>query len=388
MGKLQRIQRAAMVVAVAWLATGTYSSLASAVLPTLQGVTGPGLASVSTLPKAVWWLNLPTEYDVVPDPPQTGPAPNSVLSSTTSYRTVSTPVWSNVTHYARYWATSGYWATGWRWVKGIWVRSNTEYPPPPKTPDVWNPYYHDCGWRAQSIAWHWPYHAPVPPGQTACWQFGWYAKPVPGHWQSYRYWVNTSHWQSYRYWVNTSHWQWYYYTIRQITGYTTTKVPVVTTVTATNVRILSESLASVWPEVVTADHQLIQGYTCFTPTTPLYSSLAPGFPDYSLHPRLYTGFFYAEHICSFDPARFNDLMFEDWVVTHQPVNLVITPTWNVTISYTKVTTVSGTVISSVPETASAAITGTPHVGPALPIKAILGVPCVVFDGQRSCSSPM
>ncbi len=293
------------------------------------------------------------------------------------------------TVYSGYWAPASYWHGGYwtcvynpdgyggpcfmgrQWVSGYWVYYyqwiNTSY----------TQYY---SYWVSTAHWASDYHWI----STAHWQTYSYWVNT-SHWQSYQYWVNTSHWQSYQYWVNTSHWQTYTYYVWQVVGYNTSAESVVTKVTDSNIHLSNETLLGVQPEIKnTTTGQIVDGSFCSTPTTPLIPPTSPSFPDYSGSPWEYANFFSGQGICNVNPGILPTTTFDQWAVAQQSVQLVLVPSWSATVSYNKVTTVNGSVTSSVPVTKVETITGTPYTSSAMPTKYLVGISCAVQNGIPYC----
>jgi hypothetical protein len=315
-----------------------------------------------------------------------------------------------------WWAETGYWATGQTWVAtGHWAWGETTIYGGyyscgnnyvggyggqwgsggsyinvcqwiPTVSYQWNRYWVSGGYWEPWSYWvstaHWAsdYHWI----STAHWQSYSYWVNT-SHWQSYQYWVNTSHWQSYQYWINTSHWQTYTYYVWQIVGYNTSVVSVVTTVTDRNIHLSNETLLGVQPEIEnTTTGQIVDGSFCSTPTTPLIPPTSPSFPDYSGSPWEYANFFSGQDICNVNPGILPTTTFDQWAVAQQSVQLVLVPSWSATVSYNKVTTVNGSVTSSVPVTKTETITGSPYTSSAMPTRYLVGISCAVQNGQPYC----
>ena len=404
---------------------------------------GPGIQGASMFPNNAMWVNTPTEYNVVPQAGGSGQIPNQVVSTNTTNETVTTPVYGNVAYQGQEWVNSGYWATGQTWVSSgywatgqTWVNSgywqlhtwwaetgywqvgwHTVYSGYWAPASYWQPGYWTCVYNPngnggpcfmgrQWVSGYWVYYyqwintsytqyysywvstahwaSDYHWISTAHWQYYSYWVNT-SHWQSYQYWVNTSHWQSYQYWVNTSHWQTYTYYVWQIVGYNTSVVPVVTKVTDSNIHLSNETLLGVQPEIKnTTTGQIVDGSFCSTPTTPLIPPTSPSFPDYSGSPWKYANFFWGQNICNVNPGILPTTTFDQWAVAQQSVQLVLIPSWSATVSYNKVTTVNGSVASSVPVTKTETITGTPYTSSAMPTKYLVGISCAVQNGQPYC----
>ena len=389
---------------------------------------GPGIQGASMFPNNAMWVNTPTEYNIVPQAGGSGHIPSQVVSTKTSNGTVITPVYGDVAHQGQQWVSSGYWATGQYWVSSgywatgqYWVSSgywatgqqwvNSGYW---ATGQQWvsSGYwatggYWVSGYWAQGSYYKWlPGHWDCTFSFGICWYRSWepgsyglfyYSYWVSGywqsyqywvdtsHWQSYQYWVNTSHWQSYQYWVNTSHWQTYTYYVWQIVGYNTSVISVVTKVIDSNIHLSNETLLGVQPEIKnTTTGQVVDGSFCSTPTTPLIPPTSPSFPDYSGSPWKYSNFFSGQNICNVNPGILPTTTFDQWAVAQQSVQLVLIPSWSATVSYNKVTTVNGSVTSSVPVTKTETITGTPYTSSAMPTKYLVGISCAVQNGKPYC----
>ena len=401
-----RLHRKMLLSMVLMVLAGTLSfpAVASASAINLNGQ-APGIQSVSSFPNYAAWVNTPTELSVVPQGAKTGPLPGQVVNTTTTYKTVTQPVYGQVAHQGQTWVNSGYWATGWYWANtGYWATgwywANTGYW---ATGWYWaNTGYWATGWNyVRSGYWHtyWfrncyaagPYRVPVCNWywgrtwvNTSHWQsYNYWVNT--SHWQSYNYWVNTSHWQSYNYWVNTSHWQPYTYNVNQIVGYRTIQVPVVTTVAQSNINVSNESLLGVWTEVQnTSNGQRIYGEFCNTPTTPLIPPTSPNFPNYSGSPWDYSNFFGSQGICYINASAEDSGLFDSWAVAQQSVQLIITPGWRATVTFNQVTTVNGVVTSSSPVTQTQTITGPAITGPVIPTRYLVGVACAVQNGRSYC----
>ena len=426
------------------LASLVFSPTAYAATLNLNG-SGPGIQGASMFPNNAMWVNTPTEYNVVPQAGGSGHIPGQVVSNTTSYQTVITPVYGNVAYQSQQWVTSGYWATGQTWVSsGYWATGqrwvNSGY---------WqlHTWWAETGYWATGQTWvatgHWAWAETTIYGGywtevcgnnwvggygvnwgsggsyiNVChrgqwiptvsyswsryWVGGGYWQPwsywvstahwasdyhwiSTAHWQSYSYWVNTSHWQSYQYWVNTSHWQTYTYYVWQVVGYNTSAESVVTKVTDSNIHLGNETLLGVQPEIKnTTTGQIVDGSFCSTPATPLIPPTSPSFPDYSGSPWEYANFFSGQNICNVNPGIMPTTTFDQWAVAQQSVQLILVPSWSATVSYNKVTTVNGSVTSSVPVTKVEAITGTPYTSSAMPTKYLVGISCAVQNGQPYC----
>ena len=409
----------------------SFASPAAAATLNLNG-TGPGIQSISSYPNNAMWVNTPTEYNVVPQAGGGGPIPEQVVSSTTSQQTVITPVYGNVAYQGQtwvnsgyygtgqtwvssgyyttgqtwvnsgyfitftWWAATGYWQVGWYWVNsGYWATGWSpgyeQWDFGPDAMGYWVPghsyqyWVSTSGWQYYS---YWVSTAHWASDQhwisTAHWQYYSYWVNT-SHWQSYQYWVDTSHYQSYTYWVDTSHYQSYTYYVWQVVGYSTSVVPVVTKITDSNINLSNESLLGVQPEIKnTTTGQIIDSSFCTTPTTLLIAPTSSAFPDYSGSPWQYANFFSGQDICNINPGIMPTTTFDQWAVDQQSVQLVLVPSWTATVSYNKVTTVNGTVTSSVPVTKVETITGTPYTGPTMPTKYIVGVVCAVQNGQSYC----
>ena len=411
-----------------------FSSPAAAATLNLNG-TGPGIQSISSYPSDAMWVNVPTEYNVVPQSGGGGSVPGQVLSSSTSQQTVTTPVYGNVAHTATQWVSSGYYATGQTWVSSGYFQLHTWW----AETGYWasgsyyvnSGYYYTHTWWAETgymasanvvnyvqTCWG-PWYALSCQGQweytiiqywvstahwasdlwwinTSYWQsYSYWVSTAhwasdyhwvdTSHYQSYQYWVDTSHYQGYTYWVDTSHYQSYTYYVWQVVGYSTSVVSVVTTTTDSNINLSNESLIGVQPEVKnTTTGQIVDGSFCTTPTTPLIAPTSSGFPDYSGTPWQYAGFFSGQGICNINVGILPTTTFDQWAVAQQSVQLVLIPSWTATVTYNKVTTVNGSVTSSVPVTKVETVTGAPYTGSTMPTKYIVGVVCAVQNGQPYC----
>ena len=393
---------------------------------------GPGIQGASMFPNNAMWVNTPTEYNVIPQAGGSGHVPGKVVSTTTSYETVTTPIYGNVAYQGQQWVNSGYWATGQTWVSSgywatgqYWVNSGyfitfwwwaetgywqvgwytvysgywaTGWSPGyeqwafgPDAMGYWVPGHSYQYWVNTSYTVYYSYWVSTAHWasdqhwiSTSHWQSYQYWVNT-SHWQSYQYWVDTSHWQSYQYWVNTSHWQTYTYYVWQIVGYNTSVISVVTKVTDSNIHLSNETLLGVQPEIKnTATGQVVDGSFCSTPTTPLIPPTSPSFPDYSGSPWKYANFFWGQNICNVNPGILPTTTFDQWAVAQQSVQLVLVPSWSATVNYNKVTTVNGSVTSSVPVTKTETITGTPYTSSAMPTRYLVGISCAVQNGQPYC----
>ena len=400
-----------------------FSSPAAATTLNLNG-SAPGIQSAAMYPNNAMWVNTPTEYNISPQSGGGGPVPGQVVSSTTSYQTVTTPIYQEVAEQGQQWVSSGYWATGETWVNSGYFQLHTWW----AETGYWawgattiyggywvggSPGHWQCYWTPIGNSWgcyskYWVNGTPGywQPTTTTVWSQYWVSTAHwasdywwidTSHWQSYSYWVSTahwesdyhwvdtSHWQSYSYWVNTSHWETYTYWVNEIVGYSTSVVPVVTKITDSNINLSNETLLGVQPEIKnTTTGQTVDGSFCSTPTTPLISPTSPSFPDYSGSPWEYANFFSGQGICNVNPGILPTTTFDQWAVAQQSVQLVLIPSWSATVSYNQVTTVNGSVTSSVPVTTVETITGTPYTSSAMPTKYLVGISCAVQNGQPYC----
>ncbi len=247
------------------MVAATFAATAPASAATLTlNVAAPGIQSVQMYPANVWWINAPIEYSVTVAPPTSPTVPNQTLSTATTYKTVNTtPIYgpAPITGWNTKQVISGYNnQTAYRTVTGSrWGQTGS--------------YWGITSWYQETL----PQVDIAPAGSIfvrswAVEMHGYNNNQVYIVWNVPNYgWIANYGWISYSYQqAYTVQVPWYktvnttpIYGPAPITGWNTTQVPVVTTVTAQNISVTGETYAgaSVAVRNTTTGEEIQQG-TC------------------------------------------------------------------------------------------------------------------------------
>jgi hypothetical protein len=315
---------------------------------------------------------------------------------------VSYQYWVNSSHYVsyQYWVNSGYFVYSRHRIITSWHVSTYK--------QSWRCTYHFWArrsyWMCPNWGWGPTYRYWVTSGHYATGRH-WVTS---GHYATGRRWVNTSHNVSYQYYDNTSHYatgrRWvtsgYYQTTTTYTTLVTYEavwVPTVTTVSDQGLKVTSSKLLGVLPGIrdVTsgspfdgqtywANDSSTDGGFCNGAEKPLISPSSPAFPDHSTHLFKYTQYFESLGICTFNPDFIQGSNIQAWQINQDVAAMLLRPSWAVTLTYTQVTSVNGSVTSSVPKTKTEDVNGPVMQGPWWTIYWYQGVSCTMVNGHLQC----